>query len=218
MDAIANKSSPERTNMRSDGDSAVTLRDIGDAKAHIAELERLGNEDTLTGLPNRHWVQNYLPKAIERAGANHAMLAILFIDLDGFKEVNDRMGHAAGDEVLRNAARRVKDALRPHDCVVRLGGDEFVVVLELVTHSEDAAHVAERILHAFQDAFRLTGGIHSVSASIGISVFPDDGIDADTLLQNADIAMYSVKTSGKRNYRFYEQQFYESLRARLEQG
>ena len=202
--------------MRSDGDLAVTLRDISDAKAHIAELERIGDEDALTGLPNRHWVQNHLPKAIKHATENHAMLAILFIDLDGFKEVNDRMGHAAGDEVLRNAARRIKDAIRPHDCVVRLSGDEFVVILETLAHETDAAHVAERILQAFQDAFRFPAGIHSLGASIGISVFPDDGADADTLLQHADIAMYSVKTSGKRNYRFYDERFYESLRARLE--
>jgi diguanylate cyclase (GGDEF)-like protein len=203
--------------MRSDGDLAVTLRDISDSKAHVAELERRGNEDTLTGLPNRHWVQTYLPKAIERAASDQSMLAILFIDLDGFKQINDRMGHAAGDDVLRSAARRIKDAVRPHDCVVRLGGDEFVVILEAVTQNADAAHVAERILHAFQDDFRLTAGIHSVGASIGISVFPHDGTDADTLLQHADIAMYSVKTSGKRNYRFFDQRFYESLRARLEQ-
>ncbi len=202
--------------MRSGDDLALTFRDISDAKAHVAELERRGNEDTLTGLPNRLWVQNYLPNAIEHAAANHSMLAILFIDLDGFKAVNDRMGHAAGDDVLRSAARRIKDAVRPHDCVVRLGGDEFVVILEALTQTADAAHVAERILHAFQDVFRLTAGIHSVGASIGISVFPEDGTDADTLLQNADIAMYSVKTSGKKNYRFYDQRFYESLRSRLE--
>jgi len=202
--------------VRSDGNLAVTLRDISDAKAHVAELERRGNEDTLTGLPNRHWLQNFLPKAIERANACHAMLAILFIDLDAFKEVNDRMGHAAGDDVLRSASQRIRLAVRPHDCVVRLGGDEFVVVVEAVTHSEDAARVAERVLHAFQDNFRLTAGIHSVGASIGISIFPDDGTDADTLLQHADIAMYSVKKSGKQNYRFFDQRFYESVRARLE--
>src|SRR5207244_6430126 len=97
-------------------------------------LERRSNEDPLTGLPNRHWVQSYLPYAVERAAQNDALLALLFIDLDGFKGVNDRMGHAAGDELLRNAAARLKEAVRPHDHVVRLGGDEFVVVLEQQTH------------------------------------------------------------------------------------
>jgi diguanylate cyclase (GGDEF)-like protein len=201
---------------RSGDDLAITLRDVSDTKAHVAELERRGNEDALTGLPNRHWAQAYLPQAIAHAAENDTMLALLFIDLDGFKTVNDTLGHAAGDELLRNAARRLKDAVRPHDHVVRLGGDEFVVIIESVEHKRDAAHVAERILHAFHDGFRLSQGVQSIGTSIGISMFPSDGRDGNTLMQNADIAMYSVKTSGKRNYRFYDQKFYDTLRARLE--
>lgn len=201
---------------RSGDDLAITLRDVSDTKAHVAELERRGNEDALTGLPNRHWAQAYLPQAIAHAAENDTMLALLFIDLDGFKTVNDTLGHAAGDELLCNAARRLKDAVRPHDHVVRLGGDEFVVIIEYVAHKRDAAHVAERILHAFHDGFRLSQGVQSIGTSIGISMFPPDGRDASTLMQNADIAMYSVKTSGKRNYRFYDQKFYDALRARLE--
>lgn len=201
---------------RSGDDLAITLRDVSDTKAHVAELERRGNEDALTGLPNRHWAQAYLPQAIAHAAERNAMLALLFIDLDGFKTVNDTLGHAAGDELLRNAARRLKDAVRPHDHVVRLGGDEFVVIIEHVEHKKDAAHVAERILHAFDDGFRLSQGVQSIGTSIGISMFPSDGKDANTLMQNADIAMYSVKTSGKGSYRFYDQKFYDALRARLE--
>lgn len=201
--------------VRSDGDLAVTLRDISDTKAHVAELERRTNEDALTGLPNRHCVQHHLPKAITHAATHQAMLALLFIDLDGFKAVNDTMGHAAGDDVLRSAARRLKEAVRPHDFVARLGGDEFVVLLESIDAKTDAVHVAERILNAFSDKFRLPQGTQSVGASIGICIFPDDGEDAETLLQNADIAMYSVKSSGKRNYRFYDLNFYEALRSRL---
>jgi predicted signal transduction protein with EAL and GGDEF domain len=115
---------------------------------------------------------------------------------------------------LRNAARRLKEAIRPHDQVARLGGDEFVVVLENVEQKSDTAHVAERIVHAFQDGFRLSKGVRSIGASVGISVFPSDGTDADTLLHHADIAMYSVKTSGKNNYRFFDQKFYDAVRAR----
>jgi diguanylate cyclase (GGDEF)-like protein len=144
------------------------------------------------------------------------MLAVLFIDLDGFKTVNDTMGHAAGDEVLRNAGRRLKEAIRPHDCVARLGGDEFVAILDNIMQKIDAAHVAERILHAFQSGFRISKGVHSVGASIGISVYPSDGDDANTLLHHADIAMYSVKTTGKRNFRFYDRKYYDALRAGLE--
>lgn len=195
---------------------AVSSRDISETKAHVAELERRSNEDALTGLPNRHWVEQTLPKMIEHAAASSRMLALLFIDLDGFKSVNDTVGHAAGDEVLRSVARRLKEAVRPHDCVARLGGDEFVVILEHVAQKTDAAHVAERILHAFVDSFRLSQGVHAIGASIGISVYPSDGNDAHTLLRNADIAMYSVKTSGKRNFRFYDERFYDALRARLE--
>jgi diguanylate cyclase (GGDEF)-like protein len=202
--------------VRSNSDLAVRLRDISDTRAHVEELERRGNEDALTGLPNRHWLHTYLPCAIEHARSEHAMLALLFVDLDGFKTVNDTMGHAAGDELLKNAARRLQEAIRPDDKVVRIGGDEFVIIIERIAHKKDAAHVAERILHAFEDAFRLSQGVHSVGTSIGISTFPSDGTDADTLLKNADIAMYSVKTSGRGNYSFYDQKFYEALRARLE--
>ncbi|MBI1892036.1 MAG: EAL domain-containing protein [Burkholderiales bacterium] len=201
---------------RSGDNLAVRVSDISTGKAHVAELERRGNEDALTGLPNRHWANAYLPKAIERAGAAHAMLALLFIDLDGFKAVNDSLGHEAGDELLRNAGRRLKLAVRPRDHVVRIGGDEFVVIIEDIGHASDASQVAERVVHAFHAAFSLPQGLQSVGTSIGISVFPGDGADADTLLRNADIAMYSVKTSGKRNYRFYDAKFYEALRARME--
>jgi diguanylate cyclase (GGDEF)-like protein/PAS domain S-box-containing protein len=203
--------------VRSHDDLAVTLRDISDAKAHVDELERRGNEDALTGLPNRYWVQTYLPQAIERAAANNAMLAVLFMDLDGFKAVNDEMGHPAGDELLRNVARRLKLAVRPQDKVARLGGDEFVIIIENLTHRRDAAHVAKRVLHAFRERFTLLQGVCSIGISIGISFFPFDGMDADTLLRNADIAMYSVKTGEKRNYRFYDPKFYGALRARMEQ-
>jgi diguanylate cyclase (GGDEF)-like protein len=203
--------------VRSDDDLAITLRDISDTKAHIDELERRSNEDALTGLPNRHWVQSYLPRAIEHAAKGGAMLALLFIDLDGFKKVNDSMGHAAGDELLKHAARRIKEAVRPHDYVVRLGGDEFLVIIEQITQKTDAAHVAERVVLAFKESFKLPQGGHSVGTSIGISTFPSDGTDSETLLHNADIAMYSVKTSGKGDYHFYDQKFYEALRARIEQ-
>jgi diguanylate cyclase (GGDEF)-like protein len=195
---------------------ALTMRDISQTKEHVAQLERQSNEDVLTGLPNRQWVQAHLPKAIEHAAAENTMLAVLFIDLDGFKSVNDTLGHEAGDEVLRMASKRLKEAIRPHDYVVRLGGDEFVVVLDAINHKTDAAHVAERIQHAFQDGFRIAQSVLSIGASVGISLFPDDGTDSETLLRHADIAMYSIKTSGKRNYRFYDDKFHEALRIRCE--
>lgn len=201
--------------VRSDDDLAVTLRDITHEKQHVRELERRGNEDALTGLPNRLWVQSYLPEAVKNAKENNMLLGLLFIDLDGFKAVNDTLGHAAGDEVLCHAALRLKEAIRPHDNVVRLGGDEFVVIVENMTHGSDAAHVAERVLRAFQEHFKLAQGAASVGTSIGISVFPTDAKDAGALLQNADVAMYAAKTNGKRNYQFFNPKFYKALRDRL---
>jgi diguanylate cyclase (GGDEF)-like protein len=202
--------------IRSGGNLAVRLRDISQAKEHVAELKRRGNEDVLTSLPNRHWIQGYLPEAINRAREVGESLALLFIDLDGFKKVNDTAGHAAGDELLQHAAQRLLEAVRPQDKVVRFGGDEFVVILENVEHRIDAAHVAERVQQAFQQPFRLCQGAHAVGTSIGIALFPTDGQDASALLEKADIAMYSVKTNGKHGYQFYEAKFYSALRERLD--
>jgi diguanylate cyclase (GGDEF)-like protein len=201
--------------LRSERLLAVRLRDISDAKDHLSELKRRSDEDVLTGLPNRHWIQDYLPKSIAQAKEANASLALLFIDLDGFKKVNDTAGHAAGDEVLRHAAARLQEAIRPQDKVVRFGGDEFVVILENIEHRIDASHVAERVHHAFEQPFRLSQGVHAVGTSIGIALFPTDGQDASALLEKADIAMYSVKTNGKRGYQFYEAKFYNALRERL---
>jgi diguanylate cyclase (GGDEF)-like protein len=203
--------------VRTSDNLAVTLRDISDAKAHVEELVRRSNEDVLTALPNRHWVQTHLAEALAHAAADHTTLALLFIDLDDFKKVNDTAGHAAGDEVLRNAARRLKDAVRPHDHVARLGGDEFVVILEQLAQESDVTQVAERVLRAMGAGFRVAQTVHALGASIGISLFPRDGADADTLLRNADVAMYSAKAGGKGSYRFYDQRFYDALRTRLQQ-
>ncbi|WP_317203112.1 EAL domain-containing protein [Janthinobacterium sp.] len=199
---------------------AVTVQDISGHKSHQAELLRLANEDTLTGLPNRHWLGLFLPDALRRAGAAGHMLALLFIDLDGFKDINDTKGHAEGDAVLRAAALRLKAVLRPGDHVVRLGGDEFVVVLDPVEGEARVARVAERIGAVFADAFLLGGERHKMSASIGISVYPRDGADMHTLLKNADIAMYAVKAAGKGHHRFYQPELYEVIRSRrdLEQS
>jgi diguanylate cyclase (GGDEF)-like protein len=195
---------------------AVTVRDISESKAHVQELERRSNEDALTGLPNRNWIQRHLPESIEHARTTQGKLAVLFIDLDGFKRVNDALGHAAGDELLRTVGRRLKIAVRPRDHVVRLGGDEFVILIEGVHGPADVEHVAGRVLDAFHDPFHIQDSSHVLGASIGIGMFPEHGADAETLLKNADIAMYSVKTEGKGSYRFFQPQFYEAIRTRLE--
>jgi diguanylate cyclase len=197
--------------VRHDKYLALTVRDITGMKAHVQELEKRGNEDALTGLPNRHWLNTYLPNALRNAHTNDCRLALLFIDLDGFKTVNDTMGHDAGDEVLRTAGRRLKDAVRPNDDVVRLGGDEFLVVLEDIHEGGEAAQVADRILKTFQPQFKIKKGLCKIGLSIGISMYPKDGEDANTLLQNADIAMYAVKTSGKMGFRFFDPHYSDAI-------
>ena len=195
---------------------AVSARDITEERAHEEELLRRSNEDPLTGLPNRYWVEGHLRDAIARAEGDGKMFALLFVDLDGFKAINDTWGHAAGDELLRAAAQRLKEAARPHACVTRFGGDEFVIVLENITDSLEAAEASERIQRSLRRSIRLSYGEYMVGASIGISLFPVDGKEPRALLQNADIAMYSAKTSGRGGYRFFDGRFHDQLKARLE--
>ncbi|QAU35455.1 EAL domain-containing protein [Janthinobacterium sp. 17J80-10] len=202
--------------VKSETGVAMTIRDISQIKKNEQELLRLANEDALTGLPNRHWLAKFLPLAVQRASQNGDMLAVLFLDLDEFKNINDTLGHSAGDKLLKIAAQRVKSVLRPSDKIVRLGGDEFTVIVEQVSHRNAAAHVAERIAQALQAPLELGGSRQSIRASIGISVYPDDGLDPEILLKNADIAMYSVKESGKGHFRFFEPQLYATLKERLD--
>ena len=202
--------------VRSGAALALTMRDISATKAHERDLRRMANEDALTALPNRNWMMSFLPEEIERARDADAMMALLFVDLDDFKDINDSLGHSVGDELLRAAALRLKSVLRPTDHVVRLGGDEFTVILSALESQDAAAHVAERIAEKLNFPFDLARGKNTLGASIGISIFPRDGQDAETLLKHSDIAMYHAKSEGKGHYRFYEQSLSESLNARLD--
>jgi diguanylate cyclase (GGDEF)-like protein len=195
---------------------AMTLRDISERKTHERELWRMANEDSLTELPNRNWLTGFLPEAIKQARQAERMIAVLFIDLDDFKDVNDTLGHSAGDELLRMAAQRLKSLLRPGDHVARLGGDEFTVVLSAIADRTASALVAQRIINAFTTPFELGHGTDTVGISIGISLFPDDGDVAGDLLKNADIAMYCAKTAGKNRSQFYAPRMSEALKARVD--
>ena len=201
---------------RSGSGLAVTISDISLRKQTEKELVHLANRDGLTGLYNRHWLLKHLPQALERAVAGQYMLAVLFIDLDGFKNINDTRGHATGDQLLKSVAMRLQSVLRPSDHVIRLGGDEFVVVLEPVFEEGRAVSVAERINESFTQHFVLNEEKLQISASIGISVFPRDGEDTETLLKNADIAMYSVKASGKDHFNFFRPELFATLKNRFE--
>ncbi|WP_051155285.1 bifunctional diguanylate cyclase/phosphodiesterase [Noviherbaspirillum massiliense] len=159
--------------------------------------------DSLTGLPNRILFNQRLQHGLSSAQRTGARLAVLFIDMDRFKNINDTLGHDAGDHLLQETARRFTSCVRASDTVARLGGDEFVVLLEDIDDPRDAAAVARKIIESALAPLRLMHREYHVSASVGISLFPDDGKDAQTLMKHADIAMYLAKAQGKNNYQFY---------------
>jgi diguanylate cyclase (GGDEF)-like protein len=195
---------------------AVTLQDISERKEHEAQLARLANEDSLTGLPNRHWFLHFVPTALAHALANGQGAALLFIDLDEFKQVNDTHGHAVGDRLLKAAATRLLSQLRPSDRVARFGGDEFIVMLSPFDNDEQVGMVAQRIVQAFSKPFHIAEEQHAIGASVGISVFPRDGSDAATLIRHADIAMYAGKNEGKGQYRFFDPAQSTTLKTRAQ--
>jgi diguanylate cyclase (GGDEF)-like protein len=202
--------------VRTNAGLALTMRDTSQEKAHEQALATLANTDALTALPNRHWLTNYLPAAVGHARKQEARLAILFIDLDDFKNINDTLGHDAGDELLKQAALRLRKTVRASDHVVRLGGDEFMIILEQVDAMEDVSRVARFIVKTIAEPYTLAGreGNH-VHASIGISMFPQDGNDGDTLVRHADVAMYAAKAAGKGRYRFYQSHLSDNLVLKL---
>lgn len=193
---------------------AITLQDISERKAHVVELQRLANEDALTGLPNRHWLMHFLPDALHQARADGAELSLLFIDLDEFKYVNDAHGHAVGDLLLKAAAERLRRLLRPGDQVVRFGGDEFIVLLMPSDAESNAERVAERIVEAFGAPFHIGEELLEVGTSIGISQYPRDGVDAASLIKQGDIAMYASKSDGKGQYRLFDPSLSRTLQTR----
>ena len=170
------------------------------AEKHI---NRLAFQDTLTELPNRRLFIEDLRRKIANAHQNNTRLSLLFLDLDGFKIINDTLGHDAGDLLLQAVAQRLGDLVRTDDMVARLGGDEFTILLEGVSRSEDAAGVAGKILEDLSRPFTLDDKEVFVTGSIGISLYPSDGNDIGSLIKNADTAMYRAKEHGRNNYQFY---------------
>lgn len=172
---------------------------------HLAEQRAwdLAHQDSLTGLPNRHLLLDRLNQALAQADRYGLKVAVMFMDLDRFKSVNDTLGHLAGDALLRQVAERLAQQLRAVDTVARLGGDEFVVLLTEITGATDASLVAEKLLGALAPPVELEGQSVHVSASIGVSLYPDDARDADALMRNADTAMYHVKGAGRNAVQFF---------------
>jgi diguanylate cyclase (GGDEF)-like protein/PAS domain S-box-containing protein len=179
--------------------------DISLLKETQKELEQLASFDTLTGLPNRRLLHDRLEQAARRAQRSNKGMTVMFIDLDGFKKVNDTLGHDVGDLLLQEVALRLQKCIRLSDSVGRLGGDEFAMVLEDTQERSDSIMIGERILAALAAPFVLGGHPVTTAASIGIAIYAKDGTDALTLLKNADAAMYRAKQAGRKQFRFYSE-------------
>lgn len=191
------------------------IRDITERKRIEENLNYLATHDALTGLPNRLMFGQLLNHAIQFAQRNKKHLAVLFVDLDRFKTINDSLGHEAGDQMLQEIAKRFRLLLRAVDIVGRLGGDEFVILIEDVTEVSQAATLAHKILAETMKPMTLRGEECRVTASIGISIYPKDGQDEQSLMKNADIAMYFAKEEGKNNYQFYSENIQSMANERM---
>ena len=183
--------------------AVVVFRDVSAAQAMALEMTHSAQHDFLTGLPNRMLLNDRVDQAIVFAPRHNKKVGVLFLDLDGFKHINDSLGHPIGDKLLQSIAKRLVGCVRTSDTVSRQGGDEFVVLLSEMGQSEDAAISALRILQAVAEAHTIDSHDLHVTASIGVSVFPDDGNDAETLVKNADTAMYQAKENGRQSYQFF---------------
>jgi diguanylate cyclase (GGDEF)-like protein/PAS domain S-box-containing protein len=178
--------------------------DITQKKRDEAEISFRANYDALTGLPNRNLLAERLGQALKQARREGSRVAVMFIDLDFFKQVNDTLGHASGDRLLQRVAERMRLCVRESDTIARLGGDEFVVLLMDIDETAPAGIVADKIIAQMVEPFDIEGNEVHIGASIGITIFPDDGRDVDTLFRNADLAMYRAKTMGRNNAQFFE--------------
>jgi diguanylate cyclase (GGDEF)-like protein/PAS domain S-box-containing protein len=183
--------------------TVIVFRDVSAARAMSLQLSHAAEHDFLTGLPNRMLLNDRINQATILASQNRKKVAILFLDLDGFKHINDSLGHATGDKLLKSVAARLIDCVRDSDTVSRQGGDEFVVLLSEVGQAEDAAITARRLLQAIASPYFIDGHDLHITTSIGVSVFPDDGVDAETIIKNADTAMYQAKENGWQSYKFF---------------
>ena len=209
-------------NMRAvrDGDGKIvfyegTVEDVNDRKIAEERVQFLAYHDALTGLPNRALLHDRLAKALASARRHGEKVALLFLDLDRFKIINDSLGHSIGDLLLQEVAERLKQSARAQDTVARIGGDEFLIALTAVKDIPDAAVAAERIMDAMTAEFVVQGHSFSVSCSIGLSIFPEHGADSETLIKNADAAMYCAKDIGRKNFRFFTEDMNAQVVERL---
>jgi diguanylate cyclase (GGDEF)-like protein/PAS domain S-box-containing protein len=185
--------------------AVIVFHDVTESRAMTEEMSHLAQHDILTDLPNRLLLKDRISQAIAAARRNNTKVAVLFLDLDGFKDVNDSLGHAVGDTVLQSVAKCLSSCVRSSDTVSRQGGDEFVVLLSEIKHPSDAGITARKILTAVTASHTFEQHDLQVTASIGLSTYPEDGQDAETLMKNADTAMYQGKKRGNNTYQFFSQ-------------
>jgi diguanylate cyclase (GGDEF)-like protein/PAS domain S-box-containing protein len=176
--------------------AVIVFRDVGATLETSRQMAHLAQHDVLTGLPNRLLLCDRLTEAIALAHRHGKPLGVLFVDVDEFKRHNDSFGHAAGDRLLRAIGDRLRESLRQSDTVSRFGGDEFVVVLSELERADDASVVARKLLRAIAEPYHLSSGVLTLTASIGVSLYPRHGVEAGTLISNADAAMYDAKRAG----------------------
>ncbi|TCO77466.1 GGDEF domain-containing protein [Marinisporobacter balticus] len=181
----------------------LCISDITRHKKNEEEIEYLAYHDTLTNLPNRRYGDEKLQLAIKNTLKKKNMMSIMFVDVDEFKMVNDLLGHAAGDRLLQEVARRLQESVRKDDLVVRLGGDEFMIILENICFADEVIGIANRVIETFSQRFRVKGRSLSITCSIGIAVLPHHGTDVETLLEHADVAMYEAKRNGRNNFMIF---------------
>jgi len=193
-----------------------TVEDITERKSYEQQIEYQATHDSLTGLPNRTLLSDRLQQCMSFADRYHSKVAVAFVDLDQFKMINDSMGHHIGDELLVAMAARLAACVRESDTVVRLGGDEFVLLITGLNRVEDVAQSMQRVLASIAQPFVINSWDYTVSCSIGVSIYPDDGSDYNTLLKNADSAMYKAKHAGRNNFQFYTRELNAALLERLD--
>ncbi|THB73003.1 MAG: GGDEF domain-containing response regulator [Gammaproteobacteria bacterium] len=202
--------------IKDDPDTAgmIIFRDISIRKHAEEQLIKLARYDSLTGLANRSVFKDSLVRSMARAARQKQMVGVMFLDLDHFKEVNDKHGHTIGDQLLISVANRLQKCIRTNDMAARLGGDEFAIILDLISSSDNAAHIAQKIIDTVGGQHELDGISVYISPSIGITIYPGESETPEDILKSADSAMYRAKEVGRNNYQFYDRKMYEKARER----
>ncbi|MGY0571795.1 putative bifunctional diguanylate cyclase/phosphodiesterase [Bradyrhizobium sp. RDM12] len=213
-DAVRNRSLSWTVQPMADGGAVLLLEDVTERRNAEEKITHLARYDELTALPNRVHFRNQIESLLAASSHSDRLSALLFVDLDQFKQVNDTLGHPCGDQLLCAVANRLREMLRPEDFVARFGGDEFVVFQQNINLAEDAASLARRIVERLSERYRIDNHLVEIGASVGIALTPPEGVSADTLLKNADMALYRAKADGRGTFCFFRDEMAATVEAR----